>query len=220
MTNRHSIAVALLRIYPPAWRAEYGSELLEILQARPLTPLIVADVIWNGLKQRTRSLEPATILGLASLLVIVTGFALTPTAYGKAWMAMVRPSNMTFPTVTVTFMASDIYAILLVTCGAWTYFRTGAGPRDAGYAAIRMSLIAGAPVIIFAALAALGAVDLTRATSASGAPILAGTRPSAVTVSVLSLIVAPLTRLFESWLWGWLGAFIACRQSRRVRKPA
>ena len=49
------VVVALLRIYPAAWRREYGVELKGILLGRPLGTREIADVAWNGVWQRARS---------------------------------------------------------------------------------------------------------------------------------------------------------------------
>ena len=112
MTKDWLIA-ALLRIYPAAWRGEYGEELTGILLERPLTPRAVADVAWNGLWQRGRAAEPSTILGLASMCprtlvgIVVRGVVL-------------RQSSMTFPTVRVVLLTAEFYVVLIVGCGCWT----------------------------------------------------------------------------------------------------
>ena len=58
-TMKSCIVAALLRLYPAAWRSEYGPELSGILLARPLGPDVIADILWNGFRQRARAAEPS-----------------------------------------------------------------------------------------------------------------------------------------------------------------
>jgi hypothetical protein len=53
----------LLRAYPRAWRAEYGEELASVLAARPLSVWIVANVLWNGFRERLRRRHPGSFFG-------------------------------------------------------------------------------------------------------------------------------------------------------------
>jgi hypothetical protein len=112
MTLKQRIVTALLRLYPPVWRREYGDELTDVLLTRPLTPSIVGDVIANGAWLRLRAAEPSTILGLAGMLVILAGFVFMGATYGHAWVALMQPSPRTFPPVAV--MASGPFVLLLV----------------------------------------------------------------------------------------------------------
>ena len=78
MNTKHRIVAALLRLYPAAWRQEYGGEFEDLLLARPLTAAVAADVVFNGLRQRLRAIEPATFLGLLMLTVVTVAFVVTP----------------------------------------------------------------------------------------------------------------------------------------------
>ena len=69
--TRQRLAEALLRVYPAAWRREYGEELFDILISRPLTWRVAADVLGAGLRQRIRAAEPATVLGVATVAVLL-----------------------------------------------------------------------------------------------------------------------------------------------------
>jgi hypothetical protein len=199
------VVATLLRIYPAAWRREYGDELIAILQERPLGARVIADVAWNGILLRVRAAEPSTILGVASMLIILAGFVLTGGAYGHD--AMLRPSSMTFPTVTVAFLDSNVYAFLLIGCGCWTYLRHGETAKRAGVAAMKMSLIAGMPIMVGALLMTTAILDL----SVPAAPL----HPP----SAWAMLVAPLARLPGSWIWGavggQLGKWIARRRPRQ-----
>ncbi len=93
-TMKNRIIAALLRLYPAAWRSEYGAELTDTLLARPLGLRVIADVLWNGLLQRARTAEPSTILGVAAMLVILTAFVVAGATYGSTWL---RPTSILGP---------------------------------------------------------------------------------------------------------------------------
>ena len=163
---------------------EYGPELTDILLARPLGARVIADVLWNGLWQRARAAEPSTILGLASMLVILTGFVMSgATLWRDAWTVL-QPSSTTFPTVTVTFLATGFYVLLLAGCGCWTYLRHGGKPSRCGVAAMSMSLIAGIPIMVVGLLMVFGLVDVMPSTRHDAARM----RPFA-----WAILVAPLS---------------------------
>jgi len=207
MSTKPALVGALLRLYPAAWRREYGDELTDILLSRPLTAGAIADLLWNAGVQRVRAAAPSTILGVAGMLVVLAGFVIDPTRNGLGWTALLRPTSMTFPTIVVTFLTSEVYTILLWVCGYWTLRRYRVTPARAGVAAMRMSLIAGSPVVLAGLLLGLGAIDLTF----SGLP----SQPSP-----LAVIAAPLARLPENWLFGWMGAWVACRFGRVKKSVA
>jgi hypothetical protein len=193
MTARSAIVAALLRLYPAEWRAEYGPELDDILSGQPLTARVIGDVLWSAAGQRARAAEPSTVLGVTSMAVVLGAFAMTGASYGRDWTAVLQPTAMTLPTVTVTFMASGYYLLLLVACGCWTSLRHRGGVRRSGLAGIRMSLIAGVPVALGAVLMMGGLLSL-RCLSPDLHP------PSATAV-----LLAPLFRLPEAGLWGAIG---------------
>jgi hypothetical protein len=207
MTFRQRLARALVCLYPAAWRREYGEELLDLLVARPLTTPVVVDVLWNSARMRVRFAEPSTVLGLGSMLVVLAGFVVPPFRYSSSVTDVLRPSHMTFPTVVVTFMVSQVYIALLMVCGWWTGRRHHCQSKRCGLAAMRMSLIAGAPVLIAGVLVAMHAISVTFAG-------MEGTHPLPIEV-----IAAPLARLPEAFLYGSMGAWVQ-RHSVRTRKPA
>ena len=61
----------LLRLYPHAWRAEYGAELRGMLLRRPLSAAIVVDVAMSALWQRVRAMEASTVAGIGLMLVTI-----------------------------------------------------------------------------------------------------------------------------------------------------
>ena len=95
MNTKQRIVAALLRLYPAAWRQEYGGEFEDLLLARPLTAAVAADVVFNGLRQRLRATEPATFLGLLMLTVVTVAFVVTPDsvlqAQLEAWDKILPP---------------------------------------------------------------------------------------------------------------------------------
>jgi hypothetical protein len=208
MTREQWIVAALVRLYPAAWRAEYGLELTDLLLARPLGPRVIADTAWNGLRLRGRAAEPSTILGLLSMLAMLTGLAVSGGRYGGDAWAVLRPSSMTFPTITVTFLTSELYVLLLGVCGCWTHLRHGGKVTRAGVAAMRMSLIAGIPIMLMGLLMAFGFLDVIMLDSRGGAPM----RPFA-----WAIVAAPLARVPEAWIWGSFGGLLGKRISRRRR---
>ena len=207
MTFRQRLARALVNLYPADWRREYGDELFDLLAARPLTWLVAADVLWNGARLRIRFAEPSTMLGFASMLVVLAGFVIPPFRYSSSVTDVLRPSHMTFPSIVVTFMVSQVYIVLLMMCGWLTARRHPCEANRGGLAAMRMSLIAGAPVLIAGLLLAIGAIGVT----VTG---MGGIHPHPIDV-----IAAPLARLPEAFLYGSIGAWTR-RHSMRTKKPA
>ena len=211
MNTKDRIVRALLFLYPAEWRREYGPELTDLLQSRPLNARTIADVLFGGLRQRARSAEPWLILGTAALFVIAGQFAwslATATGGGDGLTALVRPSGMTFPTYTVVPMAGievgngyqlDLYAFLLLACGWWTAARHRCGTLSrSGFAAVKLTLLAGFPIFI---------AGLMMLTGARGTP------PSA-----LEVMTAPVFMLPQHWLFGYMGGAMARPLSRFVRR--
>ena len=146
-----------------------------------------------GLRQRIRAAEPATVLGVATVAVLLSQLALTAAGYRTPATAMLRPTDMTFPTVAASFMVSLVYPWLLIGCGWWTAYRHSSySAKRCGTATMRMSLIGGIPVLVAGVLLAADAITAT--------PGRHGRRVSAP--MSLAVIVAPLARLPEAWLYG------------------
>jgi hypothetical protein len=199
MMTRERTVDRLLRLYPPVWRHEYGDELREILCSRPLTAGIVADVARSALRQRVRFAAPSTALGLPSMLIVASGFMLPPFSNGWITTNVLSPTSMTFPTFVVTFMTSEVYAVLLTMCGWWTRRRYGSSATRCGVAAMRMSLIAALPVLAAGVLLALGAVQ---------APAISA---GAIQPLPLAVLLAPLAHLPKYWLFGAIGGALGKR---------
>ena len=67
---------ALMRLYPKAWRKEYGAELATMLQARPLTHRVCSDVVRSAMWQRMRAIEGATWVGIGLMLITIVAIVL------------------------------------------------------------------------------------------------------------------------------------------------
>jgi hypothetical protein len=197
----HWMVAALLRLYPAAWRREYGAELTGILMARPLGPRVMADVAVNGLWQRGRAAEPSTILGLAAMLLVLTSFVVTGISYGGTWTAWLGPSPRTFPPVMA--LASGSFVFLLVVCGGWTHLRHGSTAPRSGLAAMKMGFIAGIPIMLAGALMMSGRLELTIVDPRLPAP------------APWAILIAPLARLPEFWIWGAVGGQLGKRIARQ-----
>jgi len=207
MISRSTLARVLLRLYPTAWRAEYGEELTGILLARPLGARVIADVLWNAMRQRAHAAAPSTILGASMMLLVLANIVLSASAYRDVLFSPLRATHMTYPTIEIALVKNEVYVLLTILCGFWTQMRCGRGPKRAGWAAMRMSLIAGTPVIAMGVLYAMGLEDATLLTSGDARP------------GALMLITAPIARVPESWIWGWVGGQLACLLGRK-RAPA
>jgi hypothetical protein len=194
---RSWIVAALLRLFPAAWRSEYGAELTDVLLARALGPRVIADVLWNGLRLRAQAAEPSTILGLASVLVVVAGFVLGPG--GPSWFQSIW---RIVPGAPVQFMAAGIFALLQIICGCWTQLRDGGRVHRSGLAAMRTCFIGGIPFMVAALLMMSGLLDLK---------VPDTTLP-------LAMLIAPLARLPDAWIWGALGGLLGRRISRERYK--
>lgn len=208
MSTKDRIVRALLSLYPAEWRREYGPELADLLHSQPLGARVVVDVLFGGLRQRVRSAEPWVILGTPALLAIAGLFAWSMAAADSrdGLSALVRPSGITFPTYTVGPMNSvrigsyelDVYAFLLIACGWWTVARHGCVRLSrAGFAAVKLTLLAGTPIVVAGMLIALSV--------RTGPP------------SALEVMTAPLFMLPQHWLFGYIGGALGRHLPRPVR---
>jgi hypothetical protein len=203
------VARALLRLYPSAWRNQYGAELADLLETHDLPIGSVVDIVRGALWQRLRTISPAMVLGGGAMLVVLSGVVLSPTAYGSGGTALIQPSHITFPAIRVTFFSSELFALLLVVCGFWTHRRRGHGSAKA---AMWMTLVAGLPVTVFGILMLAGAVTAT---------IPLPSEPNQVVTPLpWALILAPPLRMFESALWGAVGGQLCRWFTRRTDSAA
>jgi hypothetical protein len=149
---KQRIISALLRIYPAAWRKEYGPEFRDLLEAIQLHTRTVADVVWNGVWQRVRATEPWVLLGLPLMLIRTIFFAsmiIAPPAYSAANDIANLPGSG-------GVVLSLINLLLPISCGVWTIARSGGTLPHAGVQTMKMALLISAPFLVLYVLLELG----------------------------------------------------------------
>ncbi len=87
MNNR--LARLLLFSYPSKWRAEYGSELEDLLRRRTFQISDVFNVLWSGFTERTR--QPFTAFLFYSLLGSALVFLISVTFARPLWRLTASP---------------------------------------------------------------------------------------------------------------------------------
>ena len=73
---KRRIIQKLLRLYPPQWRDEYGTELEGLLLAEPLQPTVVLNVVASALREQGRisNHPPSAVRFLTFALRVSCGF--------------------------------------------------------------------------------------------------------------------------------------------------
>jgi hypothetical protein len=223
---------SLVGIYPASWRQEYGAELTDVLMADPLSVAIVSDVVWSGARQRLRSLDLATELGLGAMFVILAMFVwniMVPQTYGNgsAWTTVLEPSHITFPSVRIAPLVSALYVAFLLASGCAIHLRQGTSPARSGLATMKICIIAVMPIMAVGILMQLGLMhaivlgpgDVPTTFREHGFAFsyyAAGAYGAgAAAPTPMSVFLAPLSRLGESWIWGTLGGALGRTISRR-----
>lgn len=152
---KHRVIEALLRLYPAAWRREYGPELRGVLEDRPLGRWTVVNVVRGGVWQRLRSAEPWVVMGLPLAALVVVGLTWQIVAPPPYSVQMEQPGG---PRGTlVTFL---VFTLLFGGCGCWTVLRHGGTLPRAGVQAMKMGLLAGSPVLLMGLLMMTGALGV------------------------------------------------------------
>src|SRR5262249_54094558 len=130
---------------------------------------------------------------------------------GHGLSMVVKDSSKTLPTVIVTPLASNLYVIVLIAGGCWTYLRRDRSYRRCGRSAIRLTLVAGFPVVLLGALIQVGLIHLRVVRADAPLQFVDSTLTyTYVTAhghapSTLAILTAPLFRLPEAWIWGLVG---------------
>jgi hypothetical protein len=207
----------LLRLYPPAWRKEYGAELQGVLLARPLTAAIVFDVASRAVWQRVRATEASTVAGFSLMLVTIAVLVwnlMSPPAYGVSERIelLQRP------------MRSEFYVLVLVGLGFWAAMR---GNQRPGRAAMRAAFIASIPLALIGLSMLTGVLGYTELYPGQTPPTLdergffytfykgiqqiPGPAP-------VNLLLSPLLRLPGAWLWGTIGGSLGRKYANWRRR--
>jgi hypothetical protein len=205
MTLKYRILNVLLHLYPTAWRAEYGEEFADMLLRDPLSAGVIVNVVCNGLRQRIRAAEPSTLLGLPVMLLVLAGLVWDLASADRP-PVLLADSSKTLPVVIVKPFDSGPYALLLLVCGCWTYLRRPGGVSRCGIAGMRMTFLAGIPIMLAGVLMIFGLPE---------AAFLGVRRaPTPLTVFAATLFALP-----KAWIWGALGAYLGRRISLRWQTP-
>jgi hypothetical protein len=147
----------LMRLYPKAWRSEYGAELAEMLRARSLTAGVSGDVIRSALWQRMRAVQAPTWVGLGLMLAMTGAIAANivdppPYVWAPGQSVAEQPALADQVKLVQRPMRSEVFVLVMFGIGFWTALR---GKPRPGRAAIRVWLIASIPV------AAIGLLMMT-----------------------------------------------------------
>jgi len=229
MSIQKHIVTALLRIYPPDWRSEYGPELTDMLLSRPLSARVAGDVLRNGLRQRVRSAEASTLVGLGMMLLVFGGLVwniASPSPYSYGWTTLLQDSSITLPRVVVKPFRSELYVLLLVLCGCATYLRHGGEASRPGWAAVKVSFLAGIPIILAGVLMLFGILNLV---AVGPGDTMTTFQQHGFTYiyydaqhqrpSIWSVLLSPLFALPQSWIWGAVGGGLGRWVARRIPRP-
>jgi len=218
---KHRVISALLRLYPAAWRREYGPELRGVLEDRPLGVRAVANVARGGVWQRFRSTEPWVLIGLALMVLIAAGladFIVAPPPYTP---------DMEHPHP--TWRGSITGLAILMGCGCWTVLRHGGTLPGAGLQTMKMHLLSSVPVFVVALLTwtgvlgviVLGPGDEPTTFAEHGFTITAYGEGgvSAFIFTPLGAVLVQLAGLVDCWIFGAIGGAIGRAIRHRPLPP-
>ncbi len=221
----------LMRLYPKAWRKQYGAELADMLQARPLTARVCSDIVLSALWQRVRAVEAATFVGLGLMLVTSAAIAWNivgapPYAWSPGQSLSEQPMLSERIELLQRPLRSEFYVLVLAGIGFWTAWR---GNRSPGWAAVRVSTIASLPLVLIGLLMLFGVLDFIELypgqtpapfdqrgisyTFYKGLQQIPGPAP-------IVLLLSPLLRLPGAWMWGSIGGWIGRKMFGSRRQTA
>jgi hypothetical protein len=204
------LIAALLRLYPAAWRREYGPELRGVLEDRPLQPGTIPNVVWGGLRQRLHQTEPWVVMGLALMVVavvILAGYIVAPPPYTPG----TEHPHPTWP-------GSFIGIVVLMGCGCWTVLRHGGTLPGAGLQTMKMGLLGSAPVFVVALLTWTGVLGVI-VVGPGDAPTTFAEHGFAITAygedgvpafiyTPLGAVLMQLAGLVDCWIFGAIGGAV------------
>jgi hypothetical protein len=149
---------SLLRVYPKAWRAEYGAEFSEMLRARPLTAAIVFDVARSAMWQRFRAVQAPTWVGLGLMLAMSGAIAANivdppPYVWAPGQSISDQPELADQVKLVQRPMRSELFVLVMAGIGFWSAWR---GKPQPARVAIRVWLIASIPSAVIGVLMVTG----------------------------------------------------------------
>jgi hypothetical protein len=221
----------LMRLYPKAWRKEYGAELTTMLQARPLTAMVCGDVVRSAIWQRLRAIHMPTWVGIGLMVVTIAAIVLNivdPPAYlwspGQAQNE--QPTLAEHIELLQRPLRSEFYVLVLFATGVLTALR--GNPRS-GFAAIRASMIASLPVAVMGLLMVSGMLEFVELYPGQtplpfdqrGIVYIVYKAPFGIPAPApVAFLLAPLLRLPGAWLWGVIGGSLGRKFANWRRRPA
>jgi len=190
---------ALLCVYPKAWRSEYGCELASTLYRRPLTSIVVIDVLQSGIWQRLRYTAPWQLGGVALMIWMIFGTALnsvaplSPSAYNRFF---------------------DINSLIYFLVGYRTALRSNETLPAAAFASGKTAFIGILPEILILSLWAAKLIhptvldlDGSPSTIGSGFTFLCLRLSKGVPVNLSEMfVVMPIVSLLPAMFTGYVGA--------------
>jgi hypothetical protein len=206
----------LLRLYPKAWRKEYGTELADMLLARPLTAGVCSDVVLSAMWQRTRSIETATWVGLGLMLAITGAIAANiveppPYVWAPGQSITELPELADRVRLVQRPMRSELFVLVMAGIGFWSALR---GKLQPVRVALRVWLIASIPIAALGVLMLSGALDYIELLPGQipppfnerGLVYIVYKAPLGLPVSApVAFLVSPLLRLPGACLWSIVG---------------
>jgi hypothetical protein len=194
----------LLRLYPAAWRARYGEEMLAILEARPVGLRGRLDLVRGALDVNLHPDRPSWLPAYASL----AGGALWTSG---AVIVLAQPAPPDWPGYAVDMLPNALAgatALLLAIVGVW--LRLGDGVSAFGRLALELG-VAGHLAWLAAIGAAILAVDYGATTAIAATAAALGTFLVGLALSRAGdwpvaglLLVAPLALVVPWGAPGWL----------------
>lgn len=217
------IVDALMRLYPAAWRKEYGPEFRPLLLALRLRLRTVADVVSNGLRQRLRATEPWLIMGVPLALIGAAGLAAIVLGPAPAYDPVLDRGAGRSPLVGLVALLVGVLPPLC--CGLWTVARRGGTLPRAGLQTVKMGLLVLTPLLIVQALVLAGVLGVAVVgpgeTPPEGlvVPLYRAGEGLPPDVATVGMIFGEIFSLLEYWILGALGG-IGGRFVRPGLRPA
>ena len=219
----------LMRLYPKAWRKEYGAELAAMLQARPLTARVCGDVVLSALWQRTRAIEAPTWVGLGLMLAMTGAIAANivdppPYVWAPGQSISELPELADQVKLVQRPMRSELFVLVMAGIGFWSAL---GGKPQPGRVAIRVWLIASIPIAAIGVLmlsGALGYIELLPGQTPPplndrGLVYVVYKAPLGIPASApVAFLLSPLLRLPGACLWSFVGASLG-RTFANWRRP-
>jgi hypothetical protein len=207
----------LLRLYPKAWRKEYGTEVSEMLRGRPLTAGVVLDVARSAVWQRMRRAQATTWVGVGLMLVMTGAIAANivdppPYVWAPGQAITERPELAEQVTLIQRPMGSELFMLVMAGVGFWSALR---GKPQPARVAIRVWLIASIPIAAIGVLMLSGVLDYIELLPGQtplpfndrGLVYIVYRAPLGIPASApVAFLLSPLLKLPGACLWSVVGA--------------